>query len=164
MSFTPPTVSSPSLSALTLLRPWEMAFTATADELGVRRKDIENRVWPPPAKFIGSRIALHAGKGWDEHGADFMRGLGVPQSVLDRSEPSRIVAVVQIRDKWQRGETMLMDPDFPKDSPWLFGPWCWWIGDVQVLRTPIPCSGHQGLWRVPAAEAKLVRSQVSGLP
>lgn len=164
MMWNPPSVAQQPLSCLTLLRPWEICFTATEAELGVRRKDIENRVWPPPAKYIGTRIALHAGKGWDESGAAFMRGLGVPQPVIDRSEPSRIVAVVKINAKWERGTLRTADPDFPYDSPWLFGPWAWWVSDIQVLRTPVPCNGHQGLWRVPEADARLVRSQVQGLP
>lgn len=161
----PPSIGPSPLQALTLLRPWEIAFTATDDELKsclAGRKDIENRSWPPPAKYVGSRIALHAGKGWDPHGEDFLKKLGFSEALLGRSEPSRLVAVVRVNDRWQMG-TMRLSGDFPYDSVWGFGPWCWSIGDVQVLRTPVPCKGAQGLWRVPDAEARLVRSQVQGL-
>lgn len=162
----PPSFGQQPLHSLTLLRPWDIAFTATEDELRdcpAGRKNIENRVWPPPAKFIGARIALHAGKGWDEQGEAYLTRLGIPKSAIARSEPSLIVAVVKIIEKWQVG-TMRLSGDFPYDSPWAFGPFCWRIGDVQVLRSPVPCKGMQGLWRVPEPEARLVRSQVQGLP
>lgn len=31
-------------------------------------------------------------------------------------------------------------------DPWAFGPWCWIVGEVRLLPTPIPCRGMQGLW------------------
>jgi len=36
-------------------------------------------------------------------------------------------------------------------DPWAFGPWCWCIDDVRLLREPIPARGMQGLWAISAA-------------
>ena len=42
--------------AITILQPW-------AHLIAIGVKDIENRGWVPSEKYIGQRIAIHAGKG-----------------------------------------------------------------------------------------------------
>lgn len=44
------------------LTGWQPYFWAIAEGL----KRVENRPWPPPHGMIGQRIAIHAGKTWDE--------------------------------------------------------------------------------------------------
>lgn len=46
------------MQALTLWQPWASAIAAGA-------KQIENRSWSPPARVMGQRILIHAGKKWD---------------------------------------------------------------------------------------------------
>ncbi|MGH9649939.1 MAG: hypothetical protein ACRD3I_05655, partial [Terriglobales bacterium] len=42
------------MKALTMWQPWASLIAAGL-------KDVENRPWAPPGKYIGQRIALHAG-------------------------------------------------------------------------------------------------------
>src|SRR5262249_20902135 len=39
-----------------------------------------------------------------------------------------------------------------QDQPWAEGPWCWILGRVRRLETPIPWRGAQGFFDVPDAE------------
>ena len=49
------TASAESVYAITLHQPW-----ATLIALGI--KSVETRSWPAPARLVGQRIAVHAGK------------------------------------------------------------------------------------------------------
>lgn len=54
------------MKALTLWRPWPYAIFHLPPHVAKR---VENRSWKPPVTLIGHRIAIHAGKTWDEAGA-----------------------------------------------------------------------------------------------
>jgi hypothetical protein len=136
-----------NLQALTLWLPWPWAMTRA-----VPLKTIENRTWPPPARLIGQRLALHAGKHWDAAGYDFIRGID-PRIPGRSSHPvGAVVAVVTvtgvatIHGGWT-GPSGRRDSVFA--SPWFFGPVGWLCTDLAVLAEPVPCAGHQGLWRLP---------------
>jgi hypothetical protein len=51
------------MRALTLHRPWAWAIAAG-------HKRVENRTWRPPSFILRQRIAIHAGKTFDEEGLD----------------------------------------------------------------------------------------------
>lgn len=57
---------------LSLSQPWLWSITdleqaeIDARKLDLEPKRIENRSWPPPAADVGTRIALHAAKSWDD--------------------------------------------------------------------------------------------------
>jgi hypothetical protein len=92
--------------AITLKQPWAWAVAYAG-------KNVENRTWAPKASIIGTRIAIHAGMGFDRDGmiylhesyhpppeGDLVRGAVIATAMLER--------VVET-----------------SDSPWFFGPLGW---------------------------------------
>lgn len=149
--------------ALTLWRPWPWAILYGG-------KAVENRTWAPPSAYIGRRIAIHAGKKWDEYG--FMDicdelGLGTSEKPADGAAMRRegIVGTARIVGFVRDGlgyppEGRLYPPpvlaagSWGKSSiesimPWYNGPFGWLLDDVIELLPPLPCKGAQGLWPLP---------------
>lgn len=116
------------LYALTLKQPWLWAVLHAG-------KTIENRKWPPPAKIIRKIIALHASKGFDYSGTDFLwhRGLSFP-APLPRG---CILGIATVEGYLTQSA-----------DPWFFGPYGWVLSNVRVLPEPIPARGMLGLWQV----------------
>ncbi len=137
---------SGALYALTLWRPWDWAILQAPPE---KAKRVENRDWPPPRWLIGKYIALHAGKTWDSDGEDAMMDIGLNPP---RGPSGVIVGVVRI--------ARVCGPDDvpPEQIRWAFGPHCWVLDQVRAIE-PVPCRGHQKLWRVPDATAEQVRAR-----
>ena len=133
--------------ALTLTCPWASIVLA--------HKPIENRGWPPPTWIIGKRIAIHAGKKFDEE--DWLRA----QEILRRIGINPIDAW----EKWPhfqvRGAIIgtavvsgfIDDADADRTphhrSPWFFGRFGWVLEDRRRLPTPVAVRGLQKLWRLP---------------
>ncbi|MBF5043298.1 hypothetical protein FGE12_12940 [Aggregicoccus sp. 17bor-14] len=146
--------------ALTFWRPWDTALL----HLG---KPIENREWPPPARVVGERIAIHSGLKWDDEGAAEVARLaaadGVPPDVIAahlhraRSVKGAIIGTVRIARVLRRDA---LDPtDSLHDSPWFFGSFGWVCSDLVVLREPVPCRGMHKLWRVPPDVERRILAQ-----
>lgn len=140
---------------LTLWRPW-------SDAIAHGPKRVENRTWVPPKHVIGTRIAIHAGKAWDEEAYAFCVRAGyVPPT--KQASPQGVVATARIvgcaADNWDGPEPMLvagtwgsLDLNAERRalvSRWYCGPYGWLLDDVHALREPIPCRGAQGLWLLP---------------
>ena len=146
------------MKALTLHQPW-----ASLIAHGV--KTIETRSWAPPARVIGERIAIHAGKrvvrgtlsrGTREEIAQLYgpkwweripTGAVVCTAVL--SDVRRVVGrrggVAQLSPslgKDWRGSQVEVDPHGDFDM----GRWLWILRDIETLDPPAPALGHQGLW------------------
>lgn len=136
------------MHALTLWRPWDWAIVAG-------HKPIENRDWRPWESVIGKRIAIHAGKTWDEAGDDFISDvLGshflVPAKVTWPA--GLIVGTVRV-DGWfdqhmRRSLTEQQAAEL-RESPWYMGAVGWVVSDPIRFRTGVPCRGKQGLWLLP---------------
>jgi len=119
------------LRAITLHRPWAYAIA----HLGKR---VENRTWPCPLA-PGSLLAIHAGRKYDKQAADWIRqnfGFDCPPDGAEH--PTGIVAIARFCGNVTASE-----------YPWFVGPIGWQLADVVVI-PPVPCSGQQGLWSVPA--------------
>ncbi len=156
-----PTSGEP-VYAITLHQPW-----ASLIALGL--KTVETRSWPAPARLVGQRIAIHAGKRLVRQPGDAIERelrvrLGenwrviVPTgAVLATAVLAGMVRVSHIDlssrhavhdDSTEvgcaagRGRT-LIDPwgDFSA------GRWLWFLDDVEALPEPVPAGGHQGFWR-----------------
>ena len=111
-------------------------------------KDIENRRWYPPHALIGERIAIHAGKTWDETGLEFIRSLGLECPGDGPEHPTGIVGTARLVGTVGRGET---------HSRWYMGEVGWRLADVRELPAPLPCRGYQKTWTVPASLAEQLR-------
>jgi hypothetical protein len=156
------TSNATELRALTLWRPWDEPVACGA-------KPIENRPWPPPRKMVGERIAIHAGKVYDDDAAAFIRERGYelrPRAESDSVRAGAIVGVARIvgyatmqegrplfgedAERWERIVT----------STWFFGPYGWLLEDAVAI-TPVPCRGAQGLWPVESRVADEVLRRVA---
>lgn len=134
-SFARPT--APTLVALTLQRPWAWAISHSS-------KRVENRTWTPPSHLVGSYLAIHAGKTWDEDGADTVAILTRCMPVEPSEHPLGIVAVARLA----RVIDCARD-DVPEDQErWACGPYAWLLEDVVALPELVTAAGHQGLWPV----------------
>ena len=114
------------MKALTICQPY-------ADMIATGEKIIENRTWPAQAAMIGQRIAIHAGKSraWlmpEDRRPDRVCGAVIATAVL--------VACHRVED---------LAPDLASRDD-ANGPWCWLLGQVEVLPRPVPVNGALGLW------------------
>jgi hypothetical protein len=124
---------------LTLMQPWAWAICYAG-------KRIENRRWAPGQWAFGKRLAIHAGKKYDREADVFIKRLGFAPPGPDEIVRGAVVATARL--------AMLVTVSA---DPWFFGPFGWQLEDVAVLPEPIPCTGLQGLWRLPpGVEAALL--------
>lgn len=141
------------MKALTLLNPWAQAIAYWG-------KDLENRTWAPPESLIGERIAIHAGK-MPLSGA----ALDDVQHVVDQLATSIIHLPEPVSVGWflQRSSAVLCTavvgrPVRESKSRWFIGPLGWPLRDIVRMNGPVPCSGAQGLWDLPADTEAAVRA------
>lgn len=147
------TTREPVRLALTLWPEWAWAICHAG-------KRVENRTWHPGARLaVGARLAIHAGAHiGGRPGADVASdAVDVVMAMWETGGPLRsnderrrlaacqrssivAVATIDVYDQEQRTWW---------DVP---GQWHWRLRDIQVLDTPIPHRGAQGLW-TPSPEA-----------
>lgn len=142
--------------ALTLWQPWAWAIAHLPAEVA---KPVENRDWRPPASVVGTRIALHGGKTYDDDAADdildITRAAGLRNLDTSRRGDTgilgtvRLVGVVEERN----GRLVLVAGDWgevtrERAEAWFVGRYGWLLDQRRVLDVPIPCRGAQGLWAV----------------
>lgn len=152
------------MRALTLWRPWPWAIFHAPPELAKR---IENRPWRPWPSIVGQRIALHAGKKWDAHGAKLISRViygfapgheGVAWLDSDHVHDQGIVGTAVVSSWFKYPE---IKPALPtKQVPWCRGPYCWVLDEVVAFPEPISCKSAQGLWTVPAEIERAVLAEV----
>ena len=116
-----------TVKALSVRQPWAWAIIQGG-------KDIENRRRPT---HIRETIAIHAS-------LSPARDWGMPARV--RNPPPE--------EEWVRGAILgfvdLVDCVERHHSKWFEGPCGYVLTNPRPLRTPIPCKGALGFWRVPA--------------
>ena len=155
------------VKALTLWRPWPNAIFKHG-------KLVENRTWAPPDSLVGQWLAIHAGKAVDGEGIvrcmEILKGRAVAYAhdAQDLCGPSSvIVGVVRVRGWVCRNQIRESAHDkLPHDlaraaldSPWFCGPFGWVFDFPTRCPSPVPCTGHQGLWNLPAEVEREVRDQ-----
>ena len=156
-----PTGADP-VYAITLHQPW-----ASLIVLGI--KTVETRSWPAPARLVGQRIAIHAGK----------RVVRRPGECIERELRARcgedwrviiptgaVVATAVLAGMAQVARTDLEEGCAVHDlgaevgsvagtgrspiDPWgdfNAGRWLWFLDDVEALPEPVPAVGRQSFWR-----------------
>ncbi len=145
------------MKALTVWQPWASLI---ADGL----KPVENRDWRREF-LIGQRIAIHAGKRFDEAAAMALAGLPhpVPHVVLKSKGIRGAIVCTAVVDRYVSRVNIevadVLDPPLRSLFMWFSGPVGWVLRDVRAVG-PIRCRGAQGLWDVPAD----VLSQIGGGP
>ena len=155
------TAGAEPVYAITPHRPW-----ATLIVLGI--KTVETRSWPAPARLVGQRVAVHAGKRlvrqpgdtierelrarWGEDwrvvvptGAVVATAVLAGMARVSHMDQSSGHAVhddsTEVGCAAGRGRTPV-DPwgDFSADR------WLWFLDGVEALPDPVPAVGHQGFW------------------
>ena len=133
-------------------------------------KDIENRHYPPPSKFIGERIAIHAAKTFDqwfnppvaptrEHAIKVYRDIYLNDSSIREMLNVRgaILGTVKLEGYLNPREGFRVgDLDEIRDAMgmdrYTVNPWWdseqygWILSDPKPLKKPIPAKGKQGVW------------------
>ncbi len=121
------------MKALTLLKPWSWCITHLD-------KRIENRTWKPPQSIIGTRIAIHAGKGLDDFCRVWLRARGLfADDLPDEAYDGGVIVATAVVEGYV----------YNSKDKWFTGPVGWVLRDVDVLPCGVPCRGMQGLWPVP---------------
>ncbi|PZO08918.1 MAG: hypothetical protein DCF25_22015 [Leptolyngbya foveolarum] len=122
--------------AITLHRPWPYAIA----HLG---KDIENRTRNLLCVKPQGWLAIHAGRGYDFTGEDWIRQR-FPDCHLPELTEQRpgIIAISQFLGNVSESQ-----------SVWFGGPVGWQLGEVKVLLDAVDCPGKQGPWK-PSEEIK----------
>jgi len=115
--------------ALSLKQPWAWLIVHGY-------KDIENRPWICPRRFLGKRIGIHASKTFDKAGYDWVRAVfpKIPLPLPDRIDIGGLV-----------GSVVFLECVNASASSWFEGPWGF------VLQSPIPyplqpCRGQLGFF------------------
>ena len=144
------------MKALTLWQPW--AWWVASGQ-----KVIENRPWAAPKSAIGTEIAIHAGKVFDEDAYQLLRreDLRVYKETNWPSNPDgeHVQGAILGTAKVLRCFDYVQPPlsEEHARSPWAFGPHCWVLGDFRLLAEPIHWKGALGLWEVPEHILHLMR-------
>lgn len=147
-----PLAADTPLRAITLWRPWPYAILHQPPDIAKR---VENRPWKPWASVIGKRVALHAGKKYDAAAELAMVVLETRVDVGDQRRFDQGIVGTALIKGWicnahdYGGNINAHEAERAADSMWFFGPVGWVLDDVCALKTPIECSGAQGLWRLP---------------
>ena len=151
--------------ALTLWQPW-------ATCIAHHEKRVENRTWAPPASLVSKRFAIHAGKRFDREAHEMLAELdGVALPPRAELPTGAIVATARVAG-WVRSEWLVNRCENPFDfygvteeqarsalrSTWWIGP-IGWVLDHVIAIEPVPCSGAQGLWSLPAEVELVVRER-----
>lgn len=114
-------------AVITLKRPWPTAIA----EWG---KDIENRTWKPRLAE-GSDLLIHAGKGWDQSGANWLVSRDCPVCEED-FYPAGVIVAIATYEGWTTSS----------QSEWFVGPIGWKLSNVRKLKEQIPAKGKLGIW------------------
>lgn len=101
--------------ALSIKQPW-------ADHILFDGKDIENRDWRLPSRFVGQRILVHAGK--------------LPDSPYSKRD--RLGAIL--------GEVTITGCVTHSESQWFVGRYGFTLADPVAYDAPIPCRGRLGFF------------------
>lgn len=142
----------------------------------IEAKRIENRTWAPPAGVIGHKIAIHAGKAFDDVANFLIRerardaGITVP---YPSEMPGGVIAVARVVGYIDtRGDQLKLVGRLPQrwaaeplnaittDAHWWMGPVGWLFDDVVRLPVPVPMPGKLGLQPMRADVAEAVNEQM----
>lgn len=139
------------MKALTVQQPWAFAIATGA-------KTVENRTRAHPwHSAVGQRIAIHAGKAWDETAIYDERLIAAAKAaghlfVMEELDPAAyeygvVLATADLAGVHQAGASNGCRCAW---NDWA-QPDCWHLVLRDIRRTrPLPCRGYQGLWTLPA--------------
>lgn len=120
-------------------------------------KRVENRTWRPNKKYIGQRLAIHAGSNKGHH--EVRQWVRQRHSNAPKQWPTGILGTVKVlgivhRDPRTGRTTYEGASDFRSRlkvraamrSPHFHGPYGWILDDPRPLQVPVPHNGKLMLW------------------
>jgi hypothetical protein len=144
----------PPMKAISALEPWAAALLGP--------KDVENRTWELPMRYLGVPLALHASKRRDQTEFDAFyetahrAGLTIADTAAFIDPPFGAVIGIITFDSWSKSA-----PDEDPYSPWYVpGLYGWHRGTVVTLPEPVRCRGALGIWQLPSDVDAAVRAQL----
>jgi hypothetical protein len=120
------------MKALTICQPY-------AHMIAIGVKGIENRTWWTAYRGL---LAMHAGKSKKM----------IEASDLAQWPEMSFGSIVAVASLGCCIRVEHLNPGLPHAE----GPWCWLLEGVRRLERAIPCTGHLGLWNLPADVAAKV--------
>ena len=133
-------IKAPAVRALSIRQPW-------ADLILFGHKDIENRSWTPPARLLGQRILIHAGKQVDISWSNMISWLRMQQLHNPDIERDMLRGYDPARQGALLGEVTLASCVTSSPSRWFQGPFGFVLSDPTPFGTPEPCRGMLGFFR-----------------
>ena len=127
------------MKALSIKQPWLYAITDLD-------KRIENRIWKPPEKIIGQKIALHAAKYDDLEAYSLVFKITHVRLLPSDLHRSAIIATAIIKGYIEQS-----------NDKWFLGPYGWILDNIKVLSEPVFCRGNQKLWSIPSDVMALIK-------
>lgn len=126
------------MKALTICQPYAALIVLPDDD--DRAKRVENRTWH--CGHVGA-LAIHAGKSKAYLSGDNYGLTDMPFGAM--------VGVCDMRGCFQMGvnestRSALRSWTWLATHEHVEGPYCFVLAEVRRFKTPIPCSGKQGLW------------------
>lgn len=135
------------MHAITLHQPW-----ATLIERGY--KTIETRTHQRFKRLLFERIAIHAGKKFDEEGAEWLAEHGAACGVMDysRTQLGVVVCTATVFDAgWLSNHTASLNFIESQAMTECRGKFGLWLNDV-IRCEPFAATGRQGIWRLTPEE------------
>lgn len=133
-----------TIPAITIWQPW-------ASFIAHGWKSIETRRHPRFAPLVGRRIAIHAGRRWDDIAfarasrwlleIDWLLEAGFERRA--RAAAGCVVATAFVREH----RLLVSMADCAPALCWAPGSWGLVLEDVRALATPVPATGRQGIWQ-----------------
>jgi hypothetical protein len=122
------------MKALSILQPWAWLIVHGP-------KDVENRTWSTP--FRGEFL-VHAGKGFDRKGYDFVRQTrpDIPMPAPHEFQRGGVI-----------GKATVIDCVTAMNSEWFYGPYGFVLADRQALPF-FPARGQLSWFQIPYPEAR----------
>jgi hypothetical protein len=136
--------------AISIKQPWAWAIMQPGG------KDIENRSWKLPERYIGQMLGLHTGKRPDPVDAWYaVRNAAGKFPPQDHGELHLgcIVGVIRF------SKNITSSP-----SVWFSGPNGWVIDGAVALPTPIPCRGALGFFKPDHKAQSLAVEEIKEFP
>lgn len=142
------------LHTLSIRQPWAQLVVDG-------HKNVENRSWDPPRRFIGQRIRIHAGKQRDAEGLqeavdlwDYLLVNEGDHDAANRMRAARQAAAAMLERPPVHTGALLGEATLAKvvqhaTSPWFFGPYGFVLTDPVAYKHPVRCRGRLGFFVTP---------------
>jgi hypothetical protein len=154
------------LPVITLWQP--IASLCFVDDPDLR-KELETRGYPPPEKYVGGDIAIHAAAAfpaakhlWPELndlaydafgcGYNFSLPRGCILGLVTLGRPVRVETIRDAISAEERAAGIYTD-----------GRWAWPLSNPRQLPIPLPAKGKQGWWKIAASAIETQSAKTEGL-